>query len=160
MDSLGLSWVLFRTLFRILGSEFLDFAASILDNRGAEPIGFRLENTMANPSRVVLLTGAAGGIGRVMTQALLADGHKVAAVDRDAASLDTLKTLCGGSASLHLVLADLGGEAGCMQAVEAARSRFGAIDAVINNAGIGQSWIRADAGVRHPGIDEETPETL
>ena len=27
------------------------------------------------PSRVVLLTGAAGGIGRVMTQALLADGH-------------------------------------------------------------------------------------
>ena len=113
---------------------------------------------MANPSRVVLLTGAAGGIGRVMSQALLADGHKVAAVDRDAASLDALKTLCGGSTSLHLVLADLGGEAGCMQAVEAARGRFGAIDAVINNAGIGQSSIRPDAEVRHPGIEELTPE--
>ena len=48
-----------------------------------------------------------------MTQALLADGHRVAAVDRDAASLDALKTFCGGSASLHLVLADLGSEAGC-----------------------------------------------
>ena len=113
---------------------------------------------MANPSRVVLLTGAAGGIGRVMTQALLADGHKVAAVDRDAHSLDTLKTLCGGSASLHPILADLSREAGCMQAVEAARSRFGAIDAVINNAGIGQSSIRPDAEVRHPGIEELTPE--
>jgi NAD(P)-dependent dehydrogenase (short-subunit alcohol dehydrogenase family) len=113
---------------------------------------------MANPSRVVLLTGAAGGIGRVMTQALLADGHKVAAVDRDAAALDALKTLCGGSASLHPVLADLSGEAGCMQAVEAARRRFGAIDAVINNAGIGQSSIRPDAEVRHPGIEELTPE--
>lgn len=113
---------------------------------------------MANPSRVVLLTGAAGGIGRVMTQALLADGHKVAAVDRDAASLDTLKTLSGGSANLDLILADLSGEAGCMQAVGAARSRFGAIDAVINNAGIGQSSIRPDAEVRHPGIEELTPE--
>ena len=46
------------------GPEFPDFAASILDNRRAEPIGFRRENTMADPSRVVLLTGAAGGIGR------------------------------------------------------------------------------------------------
>ena len=35
--------------------------------------------------RVVLLTGAAGGIGRAMTAALLADGHAIAAVDRDAA---------------------------------------------------------------------------
>ena len=39
--------------------------------------------------RVVLLTGASGGIGRVMTAALLAAGHAVAAVDRDAAALTT-----------------------------------------------------------------------
>jgi nucleoside-diphosphate-sugar epimerase len=34
--------------------------------------------------RNVLLTGAAGGLGSVMTQALLKDGHSIAAVDRDA----------------------------------------------------------------------------
>ena len=41
--------------------------------------------------RVVLLTGAAGGLGAVMTAALLADGHAIAALDRDAAAL---KRLC------------------------------------------------------------------
>ena len=44
---------------------------------------------MPSRSRIVLLTGAAGGIGRVMTQALLRDGHCVAAVDRDADWLET-----------------------------------------------------------------------
>jgi NAD(P)-dependent dehydrogenase (short-subunit alcohol dehydrogenase family) len=39
---------------------------------------------MANPSRAVLLTGAAGGLGRVMTQALLAGGHKFARTVEDA----------------------------------------------------------------------------
>src|SRR6478672_1351560 len=60
-------------------------------------------NIMA--SRVVLLTGAAGGIGRVMTQALLADGHKVVAVDRDVASLERLKALCQSNARLHCLVA-------------------------------------------------------
>jgi NAD(P)-dependent dehydrogenase (short-subunit alcohol dehydrogenase family) len=39
-------------------------------------------------SRVVFLTGAAGGIGLAMTDALLAAGHRVAAVDRDAKALE------------------------------------------------------------------------
>ena len=108
--------------------------------------------------RVVLLTGAAGGIGRVMTQALLADGHRVAAVDRDAVSLDRLKTLCQSNERLHPILADLSTEAGCRRAVEGARERFGAVEAVVNNAGIGMSAIRADAEARHPGIEELTPE--
>jgi len=116
------------------------------------------ERIMANQSRVVLLTGAAGGIGRVMTQALLADGHRVAAVDRDAASLDRLKAFCGSNERLLPILAELSYEAGCRRAVEAARERFGAIDAVVNNAGVGQSSIRPDAEVRHPGIEELTPE--
>ena len=36
-----------------------------------------------NQSRVILLTGAAGGLGTVMTTDLLAAGHAVAAVDRN-----------------------------------------------------------------------------
>jgi NAD(P)-dependent dehydrogenase (short-subunit alcohol dehydrogenase family) len=111
--------------------------------------------------RVVLVTGAAGGIGRVIVEALLAAGHAVAAVDRDAAGLGRLTSPAGHHGAtdrLQTIAADLATEAGCEQAVATARTRFGTIEAVINNAGIGMSSIRPDAEARHPGIDELTPE--
>ena len=37
-------------------------------------------------------------------------------------------------------------------------TRFGAIEAVVNNAGIGMSSVRPDAEARAPGIEELTPE--
>jgi NAD(P)-dependent dehydrogenase (short-subunit alcohol dehydrogenase family) len=115
---------------------------------------------MASPSgRVVPLTGAAGGIGRVITNVLLAAGHSVAAVDRDQAALDRLTARHGAASDrLHPIVADLGTEAGCQSAVAAARAKFGAIEAVINNAGIGMSSIRPDAEARAPGIEELTPQ--
>jgi len=115
--------------------------------------------TSSQHGRVVLLTGAAGGIGSAMAAALLAAGHAVAAVDRDAAALERLTARHGGVKDrLHPILADLGTAAGCDSAVAAARARFGAIDAVFNNAGIGMSSVRPDAEVRTPGIEELTPE--
>ena len=101
-----------------------DFAASILDNRRAEPIGFRRRTERwRHPSRVVLLTGAAGGIGRVMTQALLADGHKVAAVDRDAAGAGARsRRSAAATRAFTRSSPSSSGEAGCRQAVEATRS--------------------------------------
>jgi NAD(P)-dependent dehydrogenase (short-subunit alcohol dehydrogenase family) len=110
------------------------------------------------PSRVILLTGAAGGIGRVMTDALLAAGHAVAAVDRDAGGLSGLAAPAGARERLHTVTADLASAAECERAVNEARGRFGAIDAVINNAGIGMSSVRPDAEARHPTIEELTGE--
>ena len=109
-------------------------------------------------NRIVFLTGAAGGLGKVMTQALLKDGHSIAAVDRDAAGLDRLQQALGAADRLCAIAADLATEAGCAQAIEAARRRFGTITALINNAGIGMSAIRPDAEARHPGIEELTPE--
>jgi NAD(P)-dependent dehydrogenase (short-subunit alcohol dehydrogenase family) len=110
--------------------------------------------------RVVLLTGAAGGIGQVMTEALLTAGHSIAAVDRDAVGLDRLGSVWTTRADGRFcpIIADLGSEAGCQHAVEATRVRFGTVDAVINNAGIGMSSIRPDAETRHPTIEELTPE--
>ena len=109
--------------------------------------------------RIVFLTGAAGGIGLAMTDALLAAGHAVAAVDRDAKSLDRLAAQHSGTKDrLHPIRADLSTPTGCEAAIAAARARFGAVDAVINNAGIGMSSVRPDAEVRTPGIEELTPE--
>jgi NAD(P)-dependent dehydrogenase (short-subunit alcohol dehydrogenase family) len=115
---------------------------------------------MAAPSRVVLLTGAAGGLGRVMTEALIADGHRVVAVDRDAMGLERLKMLCGGDRNLHPVIAQLSHDGGCRHAVEATVKHFGSIEAVINNAGIGMSSIRPDAEMRPPGLEEIRQDTF
>src|SRR5690349_20524615 len=110
-------------------------------------------------SRVVFLTGAAGGIGIAMTQSLLAAGHRVIAVDRDAEPLDGLLARHAQSKDrLHPVIADLATAPGCERAIAAARARFGPVEALVNNAGIGMSSIRADAEARAPSIEELTPE--
>ncbi len=110
-------------------------------------------------SRVVLLTGAAGGIGRAITAALLEAGHIVAAVDRNAAALDDLVSHHAEDRDrLHPIVADLSSEFGCRHAVDAAGTRLGRLEAVINNAGIGPSSIRLDAEVRLPAIEELTAE--
>jgi NAD(P)-dependent dehydrogenase (short-subunit alcohol dehydrogenase family) len=108
-------------------------------------------------ARVVLLTGAAGGLGAVMTAALLADGHSVAALDRDAEALKRLGAAHDGK-RLFPIEAELADIAACAAAVEKTVAQFGRIDALINNAGIGMSSIRPDAETNHPQIEELTPE--
>jgi 3-oxoacyl-[acyl-carrier protein] reductase len=112
------------------------------------------------PSRVVLITGAAGGLGTVMTAALLEDGHAVAAVDRSVDGLARLTAALGvGRDRLLPVEADLSDPQACVAAVAAAAAHFGRVEGVVNNAGIGMSAIRPDAETNHPGIAEMTAET-
>ena len=56
------------------------------------------------------------------------------------------------------IVADLANEPACLHAVQAAVARFGRVDAVINNAGIGVSSLRPDAEVCLPAIEELTAE--
>jgi NAD(P)-dependent dehydrogenase (short-subunit alcohol dehydrogenase family) len=78
-------------------------------------------------TRVALVTGAAGGIGGAVCAALLADGFRVLAVDRE-----------GVAAPGDLVphAAELTEEAGAAGAVGAAEAAFGRLDLVFNGAGI------------------------
>jgi NAD(P)-dependent dehydrogenase (short-subunit alcohol dehydrogenase family) len=103
--------------------------------------------------RVVLVTGAAGGIGAAITKALLKEGHDIVAVDRDAAALAKLGAI---SAHVFPLSADLSDTRACEDAVETGAKRFGRIDAVINNVGMGPSAIRPDAEVNRPTIEELT----
>ncbi len=108
-----------------------------------------------NPSRVVLLTGAAGGLGTVMTTDLLAAGHAVAAVDRNRASLDKLaKHVAPHRSRFIAIQAELSDPAQCIAAIANAAVHFGRLEGLINNAGIGMSSIRPDAEKNHPGIAE------
>jgi len=107
-------------------------------------------------SRVVLVTGAAGGIGAAITRALIRAGHTVVAVDRDAAGLAKLGAVSG---YIHPLVAELADVKQCRNVVAQAAKRYGRIDAVINNAGIGVSSLRPDAEINWPTIEELTCET-
>ena len=48
---------------------------------------------MTESQRVAIVTGAAGGIGRAMTQGLLAAGIRVAGVDRDREPIEALAAM-------------------------------------------------------------------
>jgi len=75
--------------------------------------------------RSVLVTGAAGGIGRAIAERLERDGHRVLAVD--------LRPDPDGPGEPFE--ADLTTREGNRAAVEAALARFGGLDAIVANAG-------------------------
>src|SRR3569833_292991 len=104
-------------------------------------------------SRVVLINGAAGGLGTVMTAALLKDGHAVAAVDRSAEALNRLAAALVRERLLPIE-AELSQPEACARAVAAAAAHFGRLEGVVDNAGIGMSAIRPDAESNHPDIAE------
>ena len=109
---------------------------------------------MAKQNRVVLVTGAASGIGLAIANALIAEGHSVVALDRDADALGRMTA----SDRLHPIMLDVSSEGACKEAVASAAARFGRLDAVINNAGIGPSSLRPDAEQNLPRIEELTTD--
>lgn len=84
-------------------------------------------------SAVVIVTGAASGIGRATALSLAAAGARVMAVDRDAAALEELVERTGGASMQVDVTEVTHGE----QVVAATLETFGRLDAVVANAGIG-----------------------
>jgi len=86
---------------------------------------------MANEPRAVLVTGAAGGIGRASCERLARNGWNVLAVDRDADKLGWAQG--NGIASL---VADVTSEEDNHHMVAEAEARFGRLDAAVLNAGI------------------------
>ncbi len=83
----------------------------------------------------VLVTGAAGGIGRAIADAVLAAGHEVVALDRATPP---------PARGLHAIEVDLIDEAATRQAAEEACARF-EIAAIVHNAGVIRPALLADA---------------
>ncbi len=85
----------------------------------------------------VLLTGAAGGIGREMSALLAARGARLCLVDRDLAAVTALAQSLRGKAPEVLALAsDISLAEERDAAVKRMRETFGGIDLLINLAGI------------------------
>lgn len=84
--------------------------------------------------KVAVVTGAAGTMGRATVQALVADGCRVAMVDRAEAPLRELEALHG--ARVAGFACDIADPAAVAAAHAAVRARFGEVDILVNNAGV------------------------
>jgi len=108
--------------------------------------------------RVAIVTGAAGGFGRVLVRALLDQGAKVAALDIDQRGLIALgDALAQDGTRLLVHPADIADYAACERAVAATLEQLGGLHILINNGALGMGAIRADHMQSLVGIHEITP---
>ena len=87
-------------------------------------------------NKIVLITGAAGDLGKTLTKDFLAESAKVVAVDNNATQLSMLKEECRHSESLLTKQADVTQSADMQSIVESTVQAFGGLDIAIFNAGI------------------------
>src|SRR5262245_54186812 len=84
--------------------------------------------------KVVIVTGAGRGIGASIARTLAGGDWQVLCADLDWDSAHTLAMGIGAAA----VQCDVGSEVEVERLVALARTRFGRIDAIVSNAGIGK----------------------
>jgi NAD(P)-dependent dehydrogenase (short-subunit alcohol dehydrogenase family) len=112
---------------------------------------------MPDESKIAIVTGGGGGLGRAMVLGLLRAGLRVAAVDRDAALLEAVAASAGNGSSLATLTADLADPGAVEAAVADVRDRWGRIDILVNNAGIGTEQLRRDHWQKPVRFWEITP---
>lgn len=91
------------------------------------------DNHLTN--KTLVITGAAGGFGSLMCRDALARGAKVAALDVNAAALDTLAAELDAGDSLITITTDVTDLVAVSAAVAQTIDNFGGVDVMVNNAG-------------------------
>ncbi|MGB6080669.1 MAG: SDR family oxidoreductase [Xanthobacteraceae bacterium] len=103
-------------------------------------------------NNIVIVTGAAKGIGLAIAERLAQDGAKLVIADLDGAALNQaaakLSANCGQE--VGSVAGDLSDQSVAKAVIDLAMERFGRVDILVNNAG---------GGIIKPFV-EQTPETL
>jgi NAD(P)-dependent dehydrogenase (short-subunit alcohol dehydrogenase family) len=110
-------------------------------------------------AKVVLLTGAAGGIGQALARGFAAAGLRMALVDVDRDAVVALARDIGPDQAIGLA-ADVADPDAASAAVRQAHAHFGALDFLVNNAGLGMGFVRNDHFTRIVQIEDITPETF
>src|SRR4051812_22852746 len=88
--------------------------------------------------RRVLLTGASSGIGRALAGQLARNGARVVLAARSVDKLQALQaTLAAAGHDVAVVGTDVTSDADRRRALHAAMDRFGGLDVLVNNAGVG-----------------------
>lgn len=86
-------------------------------------------------SRIIFITGASKGFGKLWAEAFLKQGDRVAATARKLSALNDLSAVYGRQ--LLPIELDVNDREQAFAAVEKVKQQFGGIDILINNAGFG-----------------------
>src|SRR5712692_5075069 len=92
---------------------------------------------MDSSGKVAIVTGAGSGIGRSVALAFLKDGYRVALAGRRKDKLDETAKDSGAGARALVVPTDVTEQESVRALFAAAREKFGRLDVLFNNAGIG-----------------------
>ena len=85
--------------------------------------------------KTVLVTGAAGGMGRAICARLLQSGYEVWGLDRRERRDEVIPS-CGSSERMHAISCDVTQEASVAAALEAVKAGAERLDAIVHTAGI------------------------
>src|SRR5688572_22504021 len=103
--------------------------------------------------RAAIVTGGSRGIGFAIAAALVARGSRVAITGRHRAHLEAaarrLAEVARGAGEVMTITGDVGRARDAAEAIDAAVRRFGGLDILINNAGIGIFSNVADMSLEH-----------
>lgn len=92
--------------------------------------------------KVIVVTGAGSGMGRALALALLNKGARVAAVDLNETALKETAALAGQGDKLSLHVVNVSDRKAVEALPDAVIAAHGAVDGIINNAGIIQPFVR------------------
>ncbi len=94
---------------------------------------------------VVVLTGAAGGIGRSLAEAFIAQGVRLVVTDRDSVALHRLAEAWAGTGDVTALPCHLGRDDDVQALVDSIQRSHGRVDVLVNNAGVEYPTPLADA---------------
>lgn len=83
-----------------------------------------------------LITGASGGIGKAIAEALYAQGATVALTGRNKDALENLAKELGDASRVHVIIGDLSTAEAADKIISEAETAMGSVDILVNNAGL------------------------
>ncbi|PWR01247.1 1,6-dihydroxycyclohexa-2,4-diene-1-carboxylate dehydrogenase [Meridianimarinicoccus roseus] len=109
--------------------------------------------------KVMVVTGAAQGIGRRVAERAAAEGASVLVVDRSPARKDAVKAIRDAGGKAEAISVNLETWGGCKKAMQKAIELWGRIDILINNVG-GTIWAKPFEHYEARQIDAELRRSL
>jgi short-subunit dehydrogenase len=102
------------------------------------------------PNRAAIVTGASRGIGRALAETLANEGYDLTITARKPDTLEeAAQHLRGMGSSVELIAGNLTDEATIQEVVRTHKDRFGRLDVLVNNAGLGVGGAAGDQATKH-----------